>query len=242
MTKLNQIIAVVSGKKTKSKKDLTTLYKTIQKSELFNGFVRVYTPKDEDGDTLPQELTSVRVGVNECVDEMKNIMGNMLDLVYTQDKSNTDAIGDIIVDGKVIATDVPVTYLMFLEKQLIDIKTFIENLPTLDEAYTWDFDDNKGRFVSNQEIKNRDIKSIEHKVIYEATENHPAQIAEVSITKKVGEFTTTKMSGAIGITTKNTWLNNVEELQNAVKFAREQANSLEVKQHRIASSILDFVF
>lgn len=242
MTKLNQIVAVVNGKKTQTKKELTDLYKKIQKPELFNGLVRTYRPLDEEGDTLPPEKTMVRSNVPECIKSAKHIFEDLIDLVYTQDTANSKAAGDLVVDGNILVEKVPVTHLMFLEKQLIDLKTFVDSLPVLDDAYTWTLDENKGTYVSEPEVKNRDTKSIEHRVVYEATEQHPAQVAEVAITKKVGEFTTIKTSGAIGVSQKREWLEKVEKLQEAVKFAREQANGLDVDQKKIANELLGYVF
>lgn len=241
MVKLNQIVAVVSGKKTQAQKALTEVYKKVQKSDLFQGLVRTYKPVQEDGDTLPPEKTLVRMTVGEAILEVENILTNLLDVVYTQDVTNTKATGNIVVNGNVLAENVPVTYLMFLEKQLVDLHTFLSALPTLDEAYEWRFDDNRDCYVSDAEVKNRDIKQIEHRVVYEATEKHPAQIVEVAVTKKVGEFTTVKLSGAVSVSDKRNMLDKLGKLQEAVKFAREEANSVEVKQAKIAQSLLKYV-
>lgn len=242
MPKLNQIVAVVNGKKTQAQKGLTDLYKKLQQGKLFEGLVRTYQPVDEDGDTLPPEKTLVRYRANEVIDEAQVILENLIDTVATQDYANTQAKGDIKVDDQVLAAGVPVTHLMFLEKQLVDIHSFVSKLPTLDETSEWHFDENKGCFVSETETKNRDLKTVTHKVTYEATEHHPAQVAEVAITKKAGEFATTKLSGAVGVSRKVELLKRVSDLQDAVKFAREQANAMDVENKRVAEPLLNYIF
>ena len=55
-TKLNQVIAVVSGQKSEAEKTLTEVYHAFQKGDLFTGLARTYTPKNaDDGDTKPPE-------------------------------------------------------------------------------------------------------------------------------------------------------------------------------------------
>lgn len=56
MSKLNQIIAVCSGKKASVEKAVTAVYQRIQKPELFSGLSRVYNATDEGGETLPSEV------------------------------------------------------------------------------------------------------------------------------------------------------------------------------------------
>ena len=48
-TKLNQIIAVEKGVKSKSFQDLTEAHHAVQKPSLLSGISRVYQPKDEEG-------------------------------------------------------------------------------------------------------------------------------------------------------------------------------------------------
>ena len=47
---------------------------------------------------------------------------------------------------------------------------------------------------------------------------------------------------AIPAQTRNEMLSRVNRLSEAVKFAREQANGIEVKDRKIAKEVFDFVF
>ena len=64
----------------------------------------------------------------------------MFDVVLTQDMGNTHAKADIKVNGQTILPNVPVTYLLFLEKQVVDLETFVTKLPSLDPSEVWEAD------------------------------------------------------------------------------------------------------
>src|SRR5574343_568542 len=137
MTKLNQIVAVVNGVKTQSTKSITKVYQDLKKSQLFDGISRTYQPLDEDGETCPPEQKLVQYSTTNAINEVKEALTRMFDTVLTQDMANCQASGDIVVDGRTLMSGVPVTYLLFLEKQLVDVHTFVDSLPVLDPAKEW---------------------------------------------------------------------------------------------------------
>ena len=49
MPKLNQILAIEKGIKTRVYADFTELHQATQKPALMNGFHKAYQPRDEDG-------------------------------------------------------------------------------------------------------------------------------------------------------------------------------------------------
>ena len=51
MAKLNQIIAVEKGVKSRSFQELTEAHHALQKPTLLSGISRTYRPKDEEGET-----------------------------------------------------------------------------------------------------------------------------------------------------------------------------------------------
>jgi len=239
---LNQVIAVVNGKKTRTATELGDLYKVVQKPDLFNGMTRTYRPLDDEGETQPSERKLAQLTVSNAVTKLKEIMSDYLNLVYTQDKANCAAVADVVVNNKVIATAVPVTHLLFLEKQLIDLRTFVSHLPTLDPTEKWEYDVNSSLNKSEPTISNRSKKVMKNHVKAPASDKFPAQVDVYTEDVKVGEWTTIKFSGAISTVAKNTMLGRINDLIDAVKTAREKANSLEITQEKIANNIFDFVF
>jgi hypothetical protein len=58
--KLNQIIAIANGEKTKMTNSLTEYYHKCSKIEMFSGFSRSYSPKDEDGEKCQMRRNQYR--------------------------------------------------------------------------------------------------------------------------------------------------------------------------------------
>jgi len=242
MTKLNQIIAIESGVKTKAERGLTDLYHMIQKPALLNGITRTYTPKDDDGDRLPSESTLVQVRVPEVLQQVSGVLTRLFDVTLTKEHANQEARANVVVDGNTLIENVPVTYLLFLEKQLVSVKTFVEKLPTLDPASLWQYDVNNDQWVTEPVQTVRTKKVPKNWVKAEATDKHPAQVEIFHEDVLVGTWTKVDSSGAIPATRKIELLNRIDKLQTAVKFAREEANSLEVTDHEVGSQVFNYLF
>jgi hypothetical protein len=166
----------------------------------------------------------------------------MFDVVATQDWANCQAKGDVVVDGHPLLKGVPVTHLLFLEKQLTDLRTFVEALPVLDPAEEWEYRADVDGYVSRPSRANRTKKVPKNHVKYEATKEHPAQVEMYMEDVWVGTWSTTRFSGAIPAATRNAMLERVRKLVDAVKVAREEANGLEVKPQKVGAAVLGYVF
>ncbi|PHS16484.1 MAG: hypothetical protein COA78_03920 [Blastopirellula sp.] len=241
-SKLNQIIAVVNGKKSRGQKDLTEIYKKLQKQTLFDGLSRTYQPLDEEGETQPPETKNIQYKANQAMEEARAALLDLFDVTATQDWANCQAKADVKVEGQVILESVPVTYLLFVEKQLIDLHTFVGQLPTLDPAESWHWDENADCFASETTFSNRTKKVPRSHVLVEPTEHHPAQAEMYHEDVKVGEWRTTKFSSALPAQERNEILGRIRKLQEAVKFAREKANSMEIEEIKTGNKVFDFVF
>lgn len=240
--KLNQIIAVEKGVKTSAHQKLTELHHTLQKTSLLAGISRTYQPKAEDGDQLPPESTKVQFRATQALKDCSEILGRLFDVTATKDWANTDARADVVVDDKVLLEKVPVTYLLFLEKQLTDLRTFVRKLPVLDAGENWTYDPNTDCYAADRIETARTKKMPRTLVKYEATEDHPAQTEVWHEDVIVGTWNTVKYSGALPQQRVNALLARVEALQKAVKFAREDANSIEVKDRKVGEKVFRFLF
>ncbi len=242
MSKLNQIIAVANGKKTKTTREITEAYKKVQKAALFEGISRTYQPVDDEGETFPPEKKNVQYSVSDAIEEVSKSLSGLFNIVATQDWANTKATADIVVDDQTILSDVPVTYMLFLEKQLQDIQTFISSLPVLDPAESWQWSDAGNCYASEVTQTNKTKKVLRNHVKAEATEHHPAQVETYSEDVVVGKWNTIKFSGSIPATEKTSLLERVGRLSDAVKFARETANMSEVEQVDVAGPLFKYIF
>lgn len=242
MAKLNQIIAVTKGAKAQANREFTDAHRNVQKAPLLSGISRSYQPKDEEGEQLPPESTRVQVSAADVLTDVSTSLTRLFDLVLTQDMANTQARADVVVDGQPILTDVPVTYLLFLEKQLVDLHTFVDKLPVLDPAETWTFNDAAGAYASDPVKTVRSKKVMRNHVKAEATEKHPAQVEVYTEDVPVGYWTTVKLSGALPATRVKELRERVTKLQQAAKFAREQANMAEVEDVRAGERVFGYLF
>ncbi|MDX1947676.1 MAG: hypothetical protein SFU86_19920 [Pirellulaceae bacterium] len=242
MPKLNQIIAIQNGKKTQVKESLTQAYHQLQKPDLLAGISRTYKPKEEGGETQPPESKLVQIKVKEIVERVSRDLTDLFDVVATQDWANCQAKADVQVDGRTIVSGVPVTYLLFIEKQLVDLHTFVDKLPVLDPGEQWSFNQAQDCFASEPFQTSRTKKVPKSHVKYEATEEHPAQVEMYFEDVTVGTWTTVKYSGAIPAAERNQLLERVRKLADAVKAAREEANCCEVERRKVAESILGYIF
>lgn len=242
MTKLNQILAVERGAKGEAEGTLTKAYHLLGKTQPITGIARTYKPKDEEGDQLPPESTLVQVRTKEVIDQVNAKLARMFDVVATKELTNTKAKADVSVDGELLLTNVPATVLLFLEKQLENLHTFIRKLPVLDPAETWTFDENRDVYVTEPTQTTRTKKVPRNHVKAEPTERHPAQVEMYFEDVIVGTWTTTKFSGALPAKERTRLTERVRKLQEAVKTAREEANLANVEDLRIGRTLLDWVF
>ena len=242
MPRLNQIIAIEKGVKSKAFQTITETHHKLQKQPLLAGISRTYRPKEEDGEQLPPEATRVQVSVWETIAEVRKSLVELFDVTATKEWANSKATANVEVDGRTLLTDVPVTYLLFLEKQLTDLHTFVKKLPTLDPADTWEYDQNVG-FYATQPVETVRTKKVPRVLVKaEATEKHPAQTEVYYEDVPVGYWRTVKFSGALPAARVGELLRRIELLQQAVKVAREEANNVDVTQEKPGDRVFAYLF
>lgn len=242
MPKLCEIIALTTGRKTEALKKITELHQLTQKPALFSGTHKTYQPRDEkDTETLPEERQEIQLRVPEVIAQAEKTMSNLYDLIVTQDTGNQSAVSDIVLaDGTAVVKNVPVTSLLYLEKQLDDLKKFYATLPTLDPAKPWQRDD-ANRCHRATTVKTRTKRNKIPIVLYDATDKHPAQTQLVEEDKIVGDYTSVELSGAITAAQKTKLLERVAALRDAVVLARERANQTPVEQRKAGEAIFKYL-
>ncbi|TDE42558.1 hypothetical protein E1295_27645 [Nonomuraea mesophila] len=242
MTMLNQILAVEKGVKADVQRRVSDVHHTVQKAPLLSGISRTYQPIDDEGEQLPPESTRVQVKVEDVVKDAADALTRLFDVTATKDVANCSAKADVVVDGRVLLEDVPVTYLLFLEKQLVDLRTLISKLPTLDPSETWTLDANTDTWRTEPVKTTRTKKVPRNHVLAEATEHHPAQVQVFTEDVVVGYWTKVTFSGAVPQRRVNELLDRLTKLQDAVKYAREEANGIEVVDRRIGDALFGYLF
>ena len=242
MSKLNQIIAVEKGIKSRAHSSISELYKIVQKPELFSGISKSYQANSETGEVLPPEKKKVQYNVEEVLRQLDRSCTELFNVTARKDYTNCVAKASVKVGDRVLVKDAPVSFILFLEKQMQDVLTFVNALPVLDEADEWKKDPNHGFYTTAPYQTHRTTKVQEPLVLYPATPEHPAQTQIITKDVITGYWTTIKQSGAISKTDKKALKENVETLLKALKEAREEANATdEVKVEDIGQAIFDYL-
>ena len=240
--KLNQIVAVEKGVKSRAEKDLTEAHHGLKKPDLVAGISRVYRPKSEDGEMLPAENKKVQVLAEDVVKRTGEILVELFDVTATKDFANCDAKADVEVDGIVLVKAAPVSYLLWLEKRLVLLHEFVKEMPRLNDADSWTFDPVQNVWITPEEITHRTKKVPVAFTKAPATDKHPAQVDVVHEDQVVGYWHQIKRSGAVPAGRVRQLLDRVEKVQRAVKMAREAANMIDVEKKTVGRPIFDYLF
>lgn len=243
MPKLNQILAVEKGEKTRIQTAITELYKLVQKPALFSGVSKTYAPINAEGETIPPQNVRVQLTSQEVLSNNARLMTDLITNEARKDWTNTVAKADVVLDdGTVLIPGAPVSFLLFLEKQLTDMRTLVSHLPILDPAETWTFDTNASLYKTAGSQTHRTKKTTVPIVLIQPTPEHPGQAQLISEDVLAGYWTEVKQSGALAKSDKAALLTRIENVLRAVKTARESANLQdEVASPKAAEAIFNYL-
>ncbi|MCB9673896.1 MAG: hypothetical protein H6737_02205 [Alphaproteobacteria bacterium] len=240
--KLHEVVAIRKGVKSRTYSELSELFKKAQKADLYSGMTREFQPLDDDGETFPPESRSVQLVAGDVLKRVRKLRTKFLDIEATQELGNLEAKADVEVDGRVILKDMPATLLIFLEKELSDLHTFVSQMPTLDESRPWTKDPNSNLYRSDTARTHKTKKVQRPIVLYDATEEHPAQTQLITEDVTIGHWSTVYTSGALPVPRKDELLERIDVLRDAVKRARSRANDTEVGEKSIGDAIFGYLF
>lgn len=247
MPKLHEVLAVESGLSTVAANLSKETIKTFGKENLFTGELKKHQVFDEDKQHLVQPTTERKVETT-VTENLKYLFDSGLspywDSIIQKDSANQSAKADIIIDGKVIAKDVPGVTLLGLESKLAVVFDIFNAIPTLAPGIEWVQDENQkpGVMVNTQkEERLQSVTETDWKVIAEATEHHRAQLKEIASKVDIGKFTVTSYSGMVSPVQKAGILTRLQTLINAVKKARQRANCQEVPKVSIGKALADYL-
>lgn len=241
--KLHQILAVEATVRRQFQKDLTKAHHGLQYPQMLAGEVRTYEPVDEEGERFPAEETLLQARVPRILKDTAKANTEVFDVIATRDYANTKAVADVVVDGEVLVEKAPSTYLLWLEKQLQDLHTFVSKLPTLPTDIEWEWDESTDAFKSKKPVRTTKTQKVPYSLVLLApTKEHPGQAVEKSRDEVVGYWSKTRFCGALKAQDVREMKERVEKLYKAVKFARETANSIEVEDKKVGEGIMRYVF
>ena len=199
------------------------------------------TPGNKAMEKDQQELRPLTTTVFETVQYALKYWADAENVRASKNATNQLAKADLELDGKVLATEVPVDELMGLEDRLSKLKAFFTQAPSLDASKTWVPAPEVGKigaYGSPETYSTKTAKVMTPVVLAAATDKHPAQVKESTADVVVGMFTTKIWSGAMTTQQKADVLALLDKLTVAAKQARNRANTVEVVHNTIGNVIV----
>jgi hypothetical protein len=244
VAKLHQILAVESGVRAQTQKDVGQLQSKLENHQLLLGHSRSYVPLKDEDERLPAERSLLQVRVPQVLAILVANTVKMLDITATRDFANCDAKADVVLeDGTVLLKDAPATYLLWLEKKLQEVHGTVCALPCLPPEIEWVWDKSQNCYKNKEEIVTARTQKVSYPLeLSKATKEHPAQVVEKSRDQIVGHFTMLRYCGALPLEVVQEMKGRVETLFHAVKYAREQANTVEVTDQKIGKPLMKYIF
>lgn len=241
--KLHEVVAVAKGVKKRNYDEAGRLDKLAQKTDYFNGFTRKFQAlSDDSAEKYPDESKKVQADVGTILHGYANHTKEAVDIDATLDRTNCVAFADVVLDdGTVVLAQVPAVTLLDLEKVLTDWRTFTQNLPTLDPAEEWEAIDGSPLRRTKPIVTHKTAKVEEVLVLAAATQHHPAQAKTITKDVITGHWHMTKLSGAITQDEKLALWKRANTLLDAVKAARERANSTEVVELKVGENLFNYL-
>lgn len=247
-TRISQILAVVGGVKTDVTAQLAAITHNLSVPDLVDGLEKTYRPRAEPtpgGPPVlqrPAQSKKVQVTVDDALGKIAALLTRQFDVTRTLDESKTRAAANVTVDGEILLSQVTTDHLVYLERALADLRNVVSGFPVLDPAEEWS---NEGTEPGQSRSRERETTSNDtvyfNHVLAEATPEHPAQVQVMKRDEVVGYWTTVKFSGAMDRRRKRQLLDRLGQLIDAVKFAREEANTTEVTDVHEGAAIFDWL-
>lgn len=252
MSKLHEIIAVENDVEKTAHKAIEEAAGVFgSKHNLFLGWVKRLKWLDADRqDSTPTEPFDETVELTTTVSEKLNFLSGQVakywNVLIQKETANQRATADLVLDdGTILIGTAPATFLLGMEKRLKHLRKVYEKIPTLPAGQEWEPDPSAAQEgvykASEPEQSFKTEKQIMHKVLYEATKEHPAQIEKWASDINVGVFTKHKWSGMVTSREKADMLGRLDELIRCFKKARQRANEVEVDNTELATKILDYI-
>jgi hypothetical protein len=245
--KLHELLAVEVDLEGAYQKIIKETIQTLTKrTDHFNGFTRtleIFQPEDGEPEP-PTEHKAIDTTVTAKLDYQKDHIIRYMDAVLQKEATNQTAKANIEIDGKVIAKDVPVTFLLALERFLARLRDVYSAIPTLPPGIDYDPAPDEGPNIYKRRYPKKEYKTekrIVPQILTKATKEHPAQVDKISQTFNVGMYTRQELCSMITPAEKSVLLARIDEMSRGIKMARQRANRAEVVIREMGKSIFDYI-
>jgi hypothetical protein len=240
MGKLHELLAVepdLKAEATRALNDAVALFREGQVRLI--GQIRTYRPLEEAGEEFADEITELATTVEDELDVFAKAMSKWINAAVQKEKTNM--LTEASVDLDVGLQELPATALLNLEARLQEIRKVYAAIPTLDPSEQWEWNEVEGEWVSKTRISYKTKKIPKALVLYEATEEHPAQVQAYNEDVRAGEWETIIRTGMFTKVEKQRRLERIDKLQREVKKARQRANDIEAISLEVGESIFEYI-
>lgn len=246
MPKLHEILAVEGDLDATAKKVVDEAIVTFtKKPDHFQEMHRAQVMFDEA--RANENVEEGKAMVTTVADKLSHVKRHVVDYLDTfarKEATNQVAVADLIVDDAVLVKNVPATVLLGLESKLKNLRNMYEAIPTLAPGVKWEHDDTRGANVyqaSEAETRMKTEKTLQHKILVQPTDKHPAQVEKWTQDVPVGKIVLNQWSGMLSPADKSKLLGRMDVLIRSVKKARQRANTAEVSDIAIGDALFNFI-
>ncbi len=243
---LHELLAVeadLRNSKDRTRED--TVRDFVNNPASFLGAIKKLFMFDEAREQEEQEVkVEVADTVKEKLNNVEDAFTRYWDLRLQKESANQLATADVEINGKIILDNVPVTFLLNMEEELRQVKKVYSVMPTLKPGVEWMPDSNKGRgiYKSVHDVEtSKTEKTIQHKVIVQATDKFPAQVEKWSEDRPIGKYVTSNWSGMISEADKAVLISRIDTMLAAFKKARQRANCTDTAPMAIGKTVFDYI-
>lgn len=246
MAKLHELLAAEKGRNEawNALRDETTA--KFAKDHFFQGQIKTLkmiedTPANQALEASAREDKAMQTTVWATLDYAFKLFAQAEDIQLQKNLTNATAKADLMFEGRVLASGLPIDELLGLESRLAKIRTMILAMPTLDASKHWSWDPQNNCWVAPEEHTTKTDKKTYPVVLYEATEKHPANVKEAVKDEVVGKFTLLRRSGCATAVQKSDMILVIDELIAECKKARQRANNVDVVPGTIGMTLVNLI-
>ncbi len=247
--KLHELLAVAKPLNNQADTCRAELAGTFEKKRhLFSEKRKTFTPLGEGQVPVTEEQSTLQTTAPKEFDWIAGHLTKAWDGNFQIAEANMIARADIVLEDEkatVLASDVPATALLELEKEVAEVIALLKAVPTLDPALGFSLDASRelGVHKAREVQKPRTQKTKKVFIKYDATKEHPAQTELLDQDVVIGHIQEQEWSGLITPALKADLLDRAEMLARAVRRARARANDTIVdNKKKIGGKLLSFVF
>jgi len=246
MGKLHELLAVEGDLQGTAKKLAEEAIKTFSKPNHFlssHQHVAMFEAEKQDK-VVADVYQEMDTTVAAKLDYLSEAVAKYFDAVLQKEMTNQKAVADLVIGGATIGNNIPATFLLGMETKLRELRQVYEAIPTLAPGIPWELDETLGKGVyrmKHADEKIKTAKTFQFRVLYEATDKHPAQIEKWEDQVPVGKIITNVTSGMLSPADKSALLGRLDRMIQAVKRARTKANMVDAVEESIGARMFCYI-